>query len=455
MGSYCTLLAGNFEIDSTKNGINPVSMSIFQESDRKIIEKKHSEITHSIPFSVFTKILEDDTEGIDEEMDEPTTQIQYTTTVTNAIQRLDLLGFTIQNAKKDFTIGIQKKIDNLLPIIESGNKHIAESESTHSKDFVKTIEKEITFLRQTKFEDWIKAFKKIFDNNLHYFEHLSKKENSTIKYILKKQSYEEISYNYPFNADFRYFLRTFLEACPKDELLVYDVTDLVNGGWLSLDENIRDSSLSKLLEDYPVNSKIVVLTEGSSDKFILEDSLKLLYPHLADYYSFMDFGLSNIAGGAGTLVGHVKAFAGAGIANRIIAIFDNDTAAHVAIKGLNKTVVPENIKVLHYPELKLANKYPTIGPTGISKVNVNGLACSLELYFGQDVLTQDNKLVPVQWKGYDESLKKYQGEVLHKKDLQELFLEKLELCKKDSSKIHELDWAGIDSILQTIFKAFT
>lgn len=46
--------------------------------------------------------------------------------------------------------------------------------------------------------------------------------------------------------------------------------------------------------------------------------------------------------------------------------------------------------------------------------DINRLACSIELYFGVDVLTVDGALVPIQWKGYDERLQKYRGEVMRK-----------------------------------------
>jgi hypothetical protein len=39
-------------------------------------------------------------------------------------------------------------------------------------------------------------------------------------------------------------------------------------------------------------------------------------------------------------------------------------------------------------------------------MNVNGLACSIEMYFGVDVLTRNNELIPIQWKGFEEKEKK-------------------------------------------------
>ena len=76
----------------------------------------------------------------------------------------------------------------------------------------------------------------------------------------------------------------------------------------------------------------------------------LLYPHLDDYFGFMDFEGVRIGGGAGSLVNIVKAFAGAGIVNRTVALFDNDTAARAVLAGLRSIRLPSNIVVKHLPD---------------------------------------------------------------------------------------------------------
>jgi hypothetical protein len=53
--------------------------------------------------------------------------------------------------------------------------------------------------------------------------------------------------------------------------------------------------------------------------------MKLLYPHLFDYFSFMDFESARVAGGASHLAKIVKSITGAGIVNKVAAIFGNDT----------------------------------------------------------------------------------------------------------------------------------
>ena len=145
-------------------------------------------------------------------------------------------------------------------------------------------------------------------------------------------------------------------------------------------------SLEELKGDYSVNSRIILLTEGPTDSEVLRASIELLYPHLSSYYSFMDLAV-RAPGGAGSLVHVVKSFAGAGIENRTIALFDNGTAGHSAVSLLRHIQLPPHIRVMSYPNIALADSYPTRGPNGESVQDVNGSACSIELYYGRDVLT--------------------------------------------------------------------
>src|ERR1019366_7164539 len=88
-------------------------------------------------------------------------------------------------------------------------------------------------------------------------------------------------------------------------------------------------------------------------------------------------------------------------------------------------------------------------PTGLSAMDVNGLAGSVELYLGTDSLVgSDGNFVPVQWKGYDAKLRRYQGEV------QERFRAKLEACEADPSRIDEFDWTGIRLVVDVLRSAF-
>ena len=253
--------------------------------------------------------------------------------------------------------------------------------------------------------------------------------------------------------DIRTILRLAVEACPEDDL-VYDLTELITGGYYDSADDVVADAEDLLSADFALSRRVVVLTEGATDKWILERSLRLLRPDLYDFFTFMDFEGARVAGGAGALASMVKAFVASGILNRVVAVFDNDTAGAGAMRGLEATVLPPNIAVLRLPELSLAQAYPTLGPSGDVTMNVNGLAASLELYLGRDVLSVDGQLLPVQWKGFDEKLKKYQGEVTGKAGIHERFRVKLAACERDPASVNEGDWAGLEAVATALCGAF-
>ena len=261
-------------------------------------------------------------------------------------------------------------------------------------------------------------------------------------------------YGYP-GPDLNVGLRLALEVCAASDELIYDVSDLVLSGYISEDEDLVAYALDLSSCDYSSSGKIIVLTEGRTDCWIISQSLQLLYPHLADYFTFMDFEGARVGGGAGNLANIVKAFAGAGIVNKIIAIFDNDTAGEAAIQGLRTLRMPKSIKVQKLPDFPPLRSYPTIGPSGSTIMNVNGMAASIELYLGVDVLTEDTgEIAPVQWTGYDAGLKKYQGEVLFKDRIQERFRQRLAMCRADPGLIDQTDWSGLRQVLSSLFIVF-
>ena len=169
----------------------------------------------------------------------------------------------------------------------------------------------------------------------------------------------------------------------------------------------------------------------------------------------MDFDPMRVAGGAGPFVEMVKTFAGAGIANRIVAFFDNDTAGHSALRALRAMTLPRNIRVLTYPQIRLSLCYPTVGPVGDQVANVDGAAASIELYFGEDVLRDDaGVLMPVRWGAMDRGVGRYQGELANKRVLQERFAAKLYNAENDRAAIDAQDWSGMASILTSLRHAF-
>jgi hypothetical protein len=236
-----------------------------------------------------------------------------------------------------------------------------------------------------------------------------------------------------------------------DEHVLLDLSELEVAGYFEEEEQPVADASAEALRLGRVCEKILVLTEGRTDTRILSKSMTVLYPHLADMYSFLDHEAFHFGGGTGNLASLVKGLAGVGIGNRVIAVFDNDTAGAIQAEEVRKLKLPENFRILTLPPLKLARRYPTLGPNGALKTDINGSACSIELYLGNAALTgDDGSLVPVQWKGYEPKLRRYQGELIDKRSVEERFLEALGTL----GELDDANLAPIRAVLKMIFTAF-
>ena len=221
-----------------------------------------------------------------------------------------------------------------------------------------------------------------------------------------KISLEDLSYELFRQIDFNNELIAIwgvvhYEGVKDSDIAVLDISDLAEAGWL-------DHEFDNFITIPPI-----ILTEGIADIKTLKKALHVIYPKLESNVRFLDTSFRPETNAA-AVVKMIKSFAAAGINNRILAILDNDAAASEAMTNLPRNL-PNNIKVIQYPELDLMTSYPTIGPQGEINMNINGLAGSIEMYMGKDVLTgNDGNLELVQWGGYMNRVKKYQGSLINK-----------------------------------------
>jgi hypothetical protein len=221
-------------------------------------------------------------------------------------------------------------------------------------------------------------------------------------------------------------LRALLDACVDVETVTLDLTDLIGGGWIEADVALCETRRKEdPLEPRPL-APTVVLGEGSSDIRVLQRSLAVLYPERQDYFSFFNHAELSVDGGTAYLVKFLKAFAAARAPFRMIAVFDNDTAGIQAFRQAIALGLPDNMIVMHLPDVELARAYPTVGPQGVHLVDVNGQAAGIELYLGRAALLLRGELRPVRWTGYNQAARAYQGEVESKWDVERAFLEQLE-----------------------------
>jgi hypothetical protein len=431
MGSYAYLSLDDIGLYSTKNYVDLAVMMFYTEDDKRIS-------------------LLSSRENIDEEIDEikegPQYDVRYVTTLDVIRDRLEFMGFNGSRLQKFFDDGLTAKKKDF-----DQNRALWENETS---EIIRQFRKEQEeFLNTGSLQTWLDGFARIVSDRLYERTDDISIQNlpPLIRYMLT--GFEEF-YGFPTD-DVRIFIRAVVEVIESNSYLTYEITDLVEAEYVEIEEDLCGTAKRYFTEEFILNHKIVVITEGSSDSQVLEGALRLLYPHLQNYYSFMDFDVAKVQGSASSLASTVKTFIGAGIVNRVIALFDNDTAAQVAMRALRDITIPNTVRVLRYPDIEIASNYPTLGPQGTINMNVNGLAGSLELYFGEDVLkTSEGNLTPIQWRGYDVALKQYQGEILDKNELQKRFFEKLRICQTNRELINNYDWKGIRSILEIIRTAF-
>jgi hypothetical protein len=256
-------------------------------------------------------------------------------------------------------------------------------------------------------------------------------------------------------ADDRLMLRAIAEAFDPKERVALELTMVESSEGHDRPRN-RSTALEFLGADFSVQAPAVIFTEGSTDASILKLALEVMYPHLVDYIRFLDYDRRNKPEtSAGALKRTINAFSAAGLGNRLIAIFDNDAVATDIVESIDVDDLAPNIRVLQYPPIEIARRYPVF-ETGSSAeyADVNGLACSIELYLGHDVLASSGELAPVRWCNYIGKARRRQGEIVGKRELQRRFQRKALRTLKNPESIEWEMWADLKQILDSIRSAF-
>jgi hypothetical protein len=434
--SYTELSVEGYPIISSKIHVVPEVMTIFRETDKRIFQRLFSQRNQL----VWGEILPEE--------DHSENAVTYECAVLNICDRLDIMGFTINRCKSDFEKIRLEKLDDYKSMQKNNDESALEILGFSA------FKEELEILEVLTFEKYVEVLQEVIKNKelVYSVQYEEIKKLDPIRQHIFSEDDCELGF---FANDCRSLIRVVCSLVPNSAFVVQDVTEVVHAGYYSESDSICEFALKLLTDNYPENAPRIILAEGSSDIAIIKQGMGLLYPHLIDYYTFLDFSGSRAQGGAGNLANTIKSFASVGISNRIIAIFDNDASAADACRSLSLISLPSNIAVCKYPDISFLSNYPTLGPSGQTNLDVNGLAASVELYLGADVLVGNNKeFYPVQWKGFVEGVGKYQGEVMNKSEIQSNFVNKVKKCKESPELINSSDWNNLKEVLKVIFNAF-
>jgi hypothetical protein len=432
MGSYCDLRIDGYDIFAMKSSIDTFMAALFRETDRRKRRVRWDQY--------YTQPLEDG-DLVDSH--------QYVLTAGQTKDRLEVMGFTLGKARVAFDQGIVrvlKSIEDQLLWEEQGCLNESTQKTLHQWQH----------LQKEGIEGWTRSLQKIVEKKTSRFLANETQPSSldAIDSIILGDDPTftgSVYMGYP-SYDFGLFLRAVIETVEPTKEVILDITSLIHAGYYQEDEAVCHNALNAELKAVLPYQKLLVLTEGRSDSALLVRALKLLYPHLADYISFMDFGMAKSEGGVAALDRAVRSFAAAGVSNKIIALFDYDAAGVSNYKALHALNLPKNIKPLLLSNLPLADCYPTIGPQGDVDVNVNGRACSIEMYLGKQVLSkEDGTYLPVIWTSLEGRTREYQGEIENKPGIQKQFAKIMDKTENGDLPLAAHDWTGLQSIFQMLF----
>lgn len=434
MGSRAELHIGEVCFDSWKDGVDPTIMVLFTESEKRCTR-------YPVPPEA-ERVLDQGEEW-------PFYEVQYRSTIQTVRKRLEFFGFTIDVAKRAFEIARQEEIKDIQRSIKLWLDRADSSEAANS--IIARYRRGLELVSSADFDSWVEAIRAVYRSPLNDYPNEIRTLVDYFQPALRTTGFAR----FPGSIDPRFRLRLELDAATSDEV-VLDISELVNDAeYYSVSSPMTEYARDELPSFERERCHRIILTEGSTDQFYLETAFALFHPELTDYVSFLDFNGWNVPGGASFLESIVRSFVAAGIRDRIIAIFDNDTAGFASHERLTQLALPSNIRVLRYPNIDLAKSYPTLGPSGTVSMDVNGLAASIELYLGEDIIREDDgDLIPIQWKGFDASLKRYQGEITDKKGCWKRFSEKLKRVGDDGGIRDVNQWRDLLLVTNMLCSAF-
>lgn len=385
------------------------------------------------------------------------TKFEYRTTVKKAKDRLDALGFGISNLEKLFLKNLYQLIDYSAFLC-----HLGVAYDDRDEIALQRCKKNVSFKK------WKHSMHKIVSYELNNRNVRWQKsdciiglstECDKIIYYSLKNDYSESFYgiNTEF-AHFAYVIRLILESCDSTDEIVLDFSNL---------QYWAEDCIPKALEAVDDVEKTIVLVEGTSDKDILEFSMKQIYPHLCDLFYFMDFDDANGAkrdGGTSYVIKNLKTFYFSRLKSKFIAVFDNDAEGYMSKCTLDNEIKhwPDNFRILLYPEIALFKKYPTLAPNGtVVQDNINRKACSIELYLPDSIIKSNGEYFPIEWesrkkikvsKGCEEAL--YQGVISQKDEIKQKFHDLRKAIESGQKSFDSEDWGRMKLLLDAIVFSF-
>lgn len=369
MGTMITLGVGKLEINWGKNNIFDNFCDLFQPDDWKDMNYYYSDDVVEIKKG-------------------------YSRNLSLVKPRLDLLGYTLKNIKNIY----EETYNEYYDIAGEYAGEVLTFEE-YFNVFSKIDLSKVNTL--TEYDDW------------DFGEYAAQCvfEDKEIQRLLKKYVDRRGGEFYE-NLPPRLLIRVLCEnPTAKNLPLQWYMFDHVERGWS------KEEDLAPHLED---KDKILIVTEGKSDTFILQTAINTLFPEVSDFFYFIDMQENYPFTGTGNLYNFASGLAKIRIQNKIIIVFDNDEAGLFSYKRCKEKLdtIP-NLKFYHLPDLPEFKNFLTIGPAGYDYRDINGKAVSIECFL--DLSFNIDRDPQIRWTIYNDKSNQYQGSIINKDEYIRIF----------------------------------
>lgn len=208
-------------------------------------------------------------------------------------------------------------------------------------------------------------------------------------------------------------------------------SDIEQGGYVRREDFVRPLN--------PVN-RFLIVTEGSSDAAILQHALRMLRPHVADFFDFVDMEEGYPFSGTGNLFRFVQGLISISVQNQVLVLFDNDAEGVANYERCRDLNVLSNMTVLKLPDRPEFRSFQTIGPTGEHSADINGGAATIECYLDLDASAR------VRWTSYNDKASAYQGQLEGKTRYMREFL-------RQRARKSSYDYSRLGAVLNMIIES--
>lgn len=389
MGSIITLGIGEMEVDWGKNWRFNDYSKLFLPNDKK-----------NIPYYYADNIVEN--------------KSGYSKKLSEVKERLELLGYSKHNLETLFKKIVDDYPNYYSPISFTFDDLIDIFSSIDIKEYKNKFKEGDYGLGEYTLEHIL---------NNHIFNNLRK--------LLPNNSIYDYS-DFFENIDVNFLLRLFMENPKNLELnLEWRTEDVIAGGYVN--------DICPKLDD---SDKFLIVTEGTSDTFVIQKALKLLKPDILDFFTFVDMEDNYPFTGTGNLFRFCQGLSSIKIQNKVLVIFDNDLEGVSNFNKVKNLKLPKNMGVMKLPESKCFDNFLTIGVSGESQQNINGRAVAIECFL--DFTKTKKPFHRVRWTNYIKDKDDYQGSLEDKESYIKPFKNLRDKDEYDFSKLKIL----VDAIYQ-------